>query len=452
MSTVEVVFRELLAGIQSSRIYFAGHARVSASASDILDAVRAHDAESGFVMGVDHGVPIVDQTPLPKAVDQIRPLLDSLSAWGSGGLYIRPDATEKDLTDLLGALAHPPPDEPNLPLFRGTSVGLLPESAVHDEDEDDDRPVLDLRWERARQSRESTVCLLERGVEDLREDLGLDVDEVGGAAHDLLNLVCTTPELALSQISMRGHDRYTFVHTVNVSVYTLAVARRYVRRAETMISLAQAALLHDVGKVAVPREVLYKQGSYTAEEWELMRAHPVRGAEILATTPGVDDLAVMAAFGHHLRYDGSGYPKVGAQMLRHPLVDLLAIADVYEALVAERPYKKRLPPDEAMSIIVRGAGRQFDARMVGAFVRAIGIFPAGTCVKLSDGREGIVSGTNPEDVARPPVRIPGGATAEIVDLADAELRRQGLRIVGTLSRAPRMAELAGAEAGVTTIV
>jgi len=235
---------------------------------------------------------------------------------------------------------------------------------------------------------------------------------------------------------------------VNVSVYTLAVARHHVRRAETMAALAQAALLHDVGKVAVPREVLYKKGPYTSEEWDLMRAHPVRGAEILAATPGVDDLAVMAAFGHHLRHDGSGYPKIGAPMGRHPLVSLLAIADVYEALVAERPYKRPMPPDEAIALIVREAGRQFDAALVGAFVRVIGIFPIGSYVRLSDGREGIIARVNPDALGQPVVRIAGedgdssDPRAEIVDLDDEACRRSALRVVGTMDRRPRVSELA----------
>jgi HD-GYP domain-containing protein (c-di-GMP phosphodiesterase class II) len=443
---LDLVLRELLSGIQSARVYFAGHQRVAASSEALVRAVKEAAPEKGLLLGLDEGVLVHGDRPLPDATARSPALVAALEAWGAGGLYLDVDAAEEDVAALLGALAFPPKGEDGSILPRAPGAGLLPEGSVREGvDPRAGAPTADPRFERSRQARRATCALLERTTEDLRDGVGIDVDEVGVAARETAELIASSPETALSLASMRGQDSYTFSHTVNVTVLTLVAARPYVRDLDTMLRLAQAALLHDVGKVEVPYEVLYKRGPYTPEEWAMMRTHPVRGAEILAGTKGVDDLAVMAAFGHHLRTDGSGYPPLAVPMRPHPFVGLLSIADVYEALTAERPYKKRMPPDRAMEILLKEAGRQFEARLVRAFARAVGMFPVGTYVRLSDGRTGLVARTFPEHPGLPRVRLleagESNEASETVDLASDEARARGLRIVATLDRAPSMEDL-----------
>jgi HD-GYP domain-containing protein (c-di-GMP phosphodiesterase class II) len=358
---------------------------------------------------------------------------------------VEPHASEEDVTELLGALAFPPPEDSEPIRLRRPGLGLLAPGAVREGPDEPPDPPAARAVERTRLGRRATCAVLERAMEDLRDDVGLDLDDVAGAAREMADLIGASPETALSMISMRGQDSYTFTHTVNVTVLSLVASRSFLSDLDALLRLAQAALLHDVGKVAVPYEVLYKQGSYTPEEWDLMRLHPVRGAEILSATEGVEDLAVMAAFGHHLRADGSGYPRLAVPMTPHPFVGLLSIADVYEALTAERPYKKRMPPHRAMATIVKEAGRQFDRELVRAFARAIGMFPVGTWVRLSNGRTGLVARTSPAHPGLPLVRTLEGegedVAGETFDLSAPECRERGLRVAGVLDRAPRIEDL-----------
>jgi HD-GYP domain-containing protein (c-di-GMP phosphodiesterase class II) len=448
MSAIDDVLRELLTGIQNARLYFVGHTRVSASASSLAKAASTVDAEEGLVLGLLDGVLVHATRPLLEATRQAEFLMKSLGAWNAGGIYIQPGATKEEVIDLIVALAFPPAKGEEPPRIMGTTAGLLGPGAVRDEKGNSEGDVVRHEWEKARQGRLSICQMLQRTSTDLEQGIDIDVGEVGAAARNLSDIITDRPHTAISQVSMQRQDDYTFTHTLNVAVFALTAAKPYVADASGLPSLAQAALLHDVGKVVVPREVLYKQGSYTPAEWEIMRSHPVRGAEILSGTEGVDDLAVMTAYGHHWRTDGSGYPKLQLPMRPHPFVSLLSIADVYEALTAERPYKQPMPPGKAMAVIIREAGRQFEASLVRAFVRSIGIFRVGTSVHLTDGRTGIVSRTAPGDPDLPLVHIVEGNdddTADgIIDLASETARARGLRITGTLEKKPSQRDVINA--------
>jgi HD-GYP domain-containing protein (c-di-GMP phosphodiesterase class II) len=448
MSSVDDVLRELLTGIQNARLYFVGHARVSASAASLVRAATALDPQGGFVLGLHDGVLVHDNRPLLEATEQAKSFVETLAAWNAGGVYVQPGASDDEVIDLLRALAFPPAPDDEPPRIMGAGAGMLGPGAVRDDTVGTGGDLVRREWEKARQSRLSICQMLHRTNADLRQKIDIDVEEVGAAARDLSEIVTERPQTALSLVSMKGHDEYTFTHSMNVAVFALTAAKPYVQDAAGLPALAQAALLHDVGKVAIPREILYKPGSYSPAEWEIMRSHPARGAEILSATNGVDDFAVMTALCHHMRTDGTGYPQLNLPMRPHPFVSLLSIADVYEALTAERPYKKPMPPAEAMATIIREAGRQFDAGLVRSFVRAIGIFPVGTFVRLSNGQTGVVARTSPDAPDRPRVRLVDGmdpdAVDGVIDLAAEAALGRDLRVVGTVDRAPPLTDVIAA--------
>jgi len=229
-----------------------------------------------------------------------------------------------------------------------------------------------------------------------------------------------TPLIALT--SIKDYDEYTFNHSVNVCIYTTALADSLTTDSSEVVSISQAALLHDVGKILIADEILYKPGRLSESEWQVMRQHPLVGAKILLEAQGVDELAVNVAFGHHLRHDRSGYPPVAREVQLDPVTELVNVVDVYEAVTAKRPYKKPFPPERVAEMLLEGAGKEFEALCVEAFVNFYGVYPPGTRIRLSDGAEARVLMASPEDPFRPRVQVvqdPEGQpldTLEIVEI------------------------------------
>jgi len=178
--------------------------------------------------------------------------------------------------------------------------------------------------------------------------------------------------------AIEAKDRYTSGHSSRVSrlARDLAVAAGLPQGAADTI--AQAGLLHDLGKISIPEDILRKPGALTPEEWEIMRRHPVTSAQIVAPLEFFDQGAVILRH-HHERYDGSGYPDgLRADMI--PIgARIVAIADVYDALTSDRPYRNRLPHAEAVRYLRAEGGRTLDGELVGLFVELFGGAGAARC-------------------------------------------------------------------------
>jgi HD-GYP domain-containing protein (c-di-GMP phosphodiesterase class II) len=167
----------------------------------------------------------------------------------------------------------------------------------------------------------------------------------------------------------------------------------------------ESVLLHDVGKMLVPPEILNKPGKLTPEEFEIMKLHVDRGVDVLqGTFPDRPELAVVAAE-HHERYDGSGYPKGlrGSEISQWGQVS--AVADVYDALTSERCYKSAMPTVKAVSLIYRLRGGDFNPHCVDKFIECVGIYPIGTLVRLNTREIGVVTSVRHEDLLRPCVKV-----------------------------------------------
>gem|GEM_PF-157826 len=164
-------------------------------------------------------------------------------------------------------------------------------------------------------------------------------------------------------------DEYTENHCYRVSVYAAKIAQYLGLTEEQIEDLRAAALIHDIGKLKVSREILYKAAKLTQEEFEEMKRHVTSATELLNPLQGTFGRIIPIILAHHEKYDGSGY--LGLKGHEIPLeAKILAVADVYDALISDRPYKKGLPPFEAKEIIVKGAGTHFDPQVVAAFVQA----------------------------------------------------------------------------------
>jgi putative nucleotidyltransferase with HDIG domain len=205
--------------------------------------------------------------------------------------------------------------------------------------------------------------------------------------------------------AMQKHDNYTFTHMVNVSILTMGQARALGMDGRRLREVGLAALMHDIGKVRTPVEILNKPEKLTEQEFALMQRHTTDGAQILRRTPEMPSMAPIVAFEHHLRLDGSGYPQ-GVQRTSLNLATMLcSIADVYDAMRSQRTYQQAFPNERVLAVMKQKDGQQFDQHLVRRFVQLIGIYPPGTLVRLDSNEIAVVVRVHAPDPYRPTVRV-----------------------------------------------
>lgn len=209
----------------------------------------------------------------------------------------------------------------------------------------------------------------------------------------------------VSLVRIKSKDNYTYLHSVAVGTLMVAFGKQLNLDPALRRDLGLAGLLHDLGKVAIPAEILNKPGRLTEEEFERIKTHPVVGARILGSIKSIPEIAVDVCRHHHERIDGKGYPDgiSGDEITLYERMG--AICDVYDAVTSERSYKNAWEPAEALRQMVAWKGSQFDPKLFDQFVRLIGIYPVGTLVQLKSHRLGVIISQSQESLLKPVVRV-----------------------------------------------
>jgi len=237
-----------------------------------------------------------------------------------------------------------------------------------------------------------------------------------GAARKIIDslakMVSQDRTSLLALTALKKYDNYTFTHMVNVSALSMAQARALNITGPLLREFGFAALMHDIGKVNTPTEVLNKPDKLTREEFEIMKRHVVDGAHILRRTPEMPALAPIVAFEHHLKQDMSGYPEnIGTRSL-NLCTQIVSIADVFDALRSNRVYRQGLPTSRIRAIMGEQGGPALNARLLKRFINLIGLFPVGTLVRLDSDELGVVTAEHPSDPFRPQVKVITDCRAE----------------------------------------
>ncbi len=243
---------------------------------------------------------------------------------------------------------------------------------------------------------------------------------------DLAQAVAQNRTALMALTSIRTSDTYTFTHMINVSILTMAQARGLGIDGALLREFGVAGLMHDIGKVRTPQEILTKPDRLDDRETAVMRRHVLDGAEILRKTPDITPLAPIVAFEHHLRADGSGYPAGVSRSTQNLATMLTAISDVYDAMRSRRHYQRSFPSERVLAVLQRNEGREFDPNLVRRFVQLMGIYPVGSMVRLNTGALGVVVRAYPLDPYKPRVKVvfaPDGRRLEVpfdIDLWEVE--------------------------------
>ena len=242
-------------------------------------------------------------------------------------------------------------------------------------------------------------------IRHLKAGEPIDITPLAAVAEEMVDTMFTHGDAMLCLARIRAKDAYLMEHSMNVAIL-LANFGRYLDLDRSVLKeLTLGGLLHDVGKIMTPDEVLNKPGKLTDEEFAVMRQHVVHSYEILSNTPGITATMLEVAANHHERLDGTGYPQrlKGEQLSLYTRMS--GIVDVYDAVTADRVYKQGMQPTQAFRILLKGINHHFDAELVTKFIKCMGVYPVGTLVQLSNQRLAIVMQRNPHEPLKPVVKV-----------------------------------------------
>jgi putative nucleotidyltransferase with HDIG domain len=407
------LLRRFAAAVRSAQLYSSGHPIIGRNLEAFADAVRSiHASHSPAVIGIVGNEVIVDDLPMAKA-DTLGPLVRRLQQSEVERVTIDAGVTASELGAFIDALIASEPREreaaavpfPPLPHIR---VGRVTVERKREED------LTDIAALRRLYNDAVAVAgdLWNSAQTEGQPDATMAATMVDGLAH----AVAENRTALLALTTLQEYDNYTFTHMVNVSILTMGQARGLGMDGALLRELGLAALMHDIGKVRTPLDILTKPDRLSDEEMTIMKRHTVDGAEILRQTPDVPALAPVVAFEHHLRRDGSGYPDGVTRAQLNIGTMLCSIADVYDAMRSQRSYQRAFPSDRILAVLQRNDGRQFDQHLVRRFAQLIGIYPAGTLVRLNSGEIAVVLRVYAPDPFRPRVRVIFAADGSRLDL------------------------------------
>lgn len=227
---------------------------------------------------------------------------------------------------------------------------------------------------------------------------------------------------------IREKDNYLLEHSVNLSVLMSLFGRYRKLSPDALHQTIVGALLHDIGKILTPDEVLHKAGPLSPEEFEVMKAHARHSRDILKATEGIGELAIITAAEHHERMDGSGYPEglKGDEISIYGR--MVAITDVYDAITADRVYHQGMTPTQGLKKLLEWSGTHLDQALVYEFIRCIGVYPVGSLVLLESGKLGVVTEANDDDQRLPVVRVMHHSRLDMpIPIETLDLARPGVQ-------------------------
>jgi len=368
IETINAAMLELQSAVLSRALYPAGHPRIRSSEekAHALFVEILSSLPEITVFAVDDRV-VFGEEVLPSSSSLVHSLFGMLRQRGVDQITIRAGLETAEVQQLLDALAAPFGEATSLvesshlalgAILRGGGNEPSVETSVSAEEADALMAVqaagaLAGIWNGIYASRQFSASILG--------------DVVSTLSRGVSDSSCAILPLAV----VKGYDEYTFVHIINVGILSISLAEALGFSGQTTHDLGIAALLHDVGKMAVPPEILNKSGRFTDEEFKAMQVHPAEGARMLLRTRGVPDLAPVVAYEHHVRYDGGGYPRVPSGWKLSLASRICQIADVYDALRTDRPYRDGMSVEKITRIMKGDSGTYFDPELLRIFLERV---------------------------------------------------------------------------------
>ena len=397
----EEVLRRMASGVRAGQLYAREHPLLGKSVDGLLAGLKPLlQAAPSVAVGIVGDELVVADTPMPKASASMGELIRRLKDQQIERISFDRGVTAEEVLAFMLALAAMTGKGggdhtlawPHIRLGRLTA-----------DERRDDGVASDMAA--IRRLYANSVRAAETVWDSAATEGGPDLPAALQTVDGLADAISQNRTAVVALTAMRSYDNYTFTHMVNVAILTMGQARALGIDGKLLREFGLSALMHDIGKVRTPKEILNKPEKLTDEEFAIMRRHTVDGAEILRQTPEMPVLAPVVAFEHHLRLDGTGYPR-GVQRTALNLGTMLcSIADVYDAMRSQRGYQEAFATDRILAVLKRNDGEQFDQHLVRRFVQLLGIYPPGTLVRLSTGEIAVVVQVHAPDPYRPRVRV-----------------------------------------------
>ena len=421
----------LLKGLVSLRkltgMYPAGHPAITQKLDELDGSVQRHLRHSEVLrLDVIHGDAHLDGFSFRHDSEANTRIIKELTALGIDSVHISRGVTPDDLLKLSGFLWDLKDGSGG-----GTMAAQLGTRAIRHISLARLVP-LDTRW-RAEQWAEApkdiydpdyaeSIDLMQQTFEQVQEGRELKLDTIRHIVELLIKKVAGSSAALAQILAVKLYENLTYCHSVNVATLSLLLARQVGFDEKTTAAIGEAALLHDIGKTRIPLELIRKPGALDKRERALMESHTTFGAEILVEVNGLRPLTPTVALEHHRGVKGSGYPELGDRV-PHFMSQLVAVADIYEAVTGARTYQEPGQPEQACLVLARLAGGKLNAALVKAFVAAVTFFPVGSVVRTSRDETGVVIETSPEEPLHPIIalvasdfgRLPGQVNTAVRD-------------------------------------
>lgn len=254
-------------------------------------------------------------------------------------------------------------------------------------------------------NRRRAVMVLKNTVASYQKASVLDIAPLKRVLRDLVTEIILHRESMIHHLDTRTLQDYIYAHSVNTCILSVLIAVNMGYSESKLNDLALGVILHDIGMMMLPDNLLLKTGSYTPEESKQVQQHPETGFNILRTLPEIPTTVAHIAFQHHERVDGKGYPRNLSADKIIEFAKVAAVADIFDALVADRPYRKGMLPHEAYEVMMTLANTYVDQEILHLFLTHVAIYPLGSVVLLDNGQHAVVTQVRQKLQTRPHVRL-----------------------------------------------
>jgi putative nucleotidyltransferase with HDIG domain len=394
--------RRLAAGMRAAELYSPQHPLVQRSVTALSAAAAAFLTDaSAVVVGFIGDDVVVNDARLDKGSASLTGFVRGLRDREIEKITFHRGVATEEIQSFLAELADRRSRKPIAERLAARGVTRLAIGKLSIEDVAEDS----LGIEAARRVYGDAVTSAESLWNQAQAGDKPDPETARKIIDSLANIVNQDRTSLMALTALKKYDNYTFTHMVNVAALAMAQARALNLEGPLLREFGFAALMHDIGKVNTPLEILNKPGKLTDNEFKVMKRHVVDGAHILRRTPEMPALAPVVAFEHHLKQDLSGYPENVGHRKLNLCTMIVSIADVFDALRSNRPYREGLATARIRSIMGEQGNPAFNQVLLRRFVNLMGLFPIGTIVRLNTDEVGVVTAEHPEDPFRPQVKI-----------------------------------------------
>jgi HD-GYP domain-containing protein (c-di-GMP phosphodiesterase class II) len=417
------------AALRSLKLYPVENAQVQKALDELVSATRhLLDVEHELELRLQGEFIFVNATRLRLALENYASFSHVLSVMrtcGVGTIRLEDQVDRRELQILVSLLLAHAAREASPDKVYEISAKLSEAGATHITVEppfetDENLADSERAKEAAKRTYARSVAVTREVINSLRLGRTANVKRVKRAVQAIVDQVLNNESSLLGLTTLRDYDEYTFVHSVNVCIFSVALGRKLGLTKLQLYDLGMTALFHDVGKSRVPLEVLNKEGGLTEDEWRILQAHPWLGVLTLFGLRGYGEIpyrGMIVALEHHMKIDLTGYPKAIRPRTLSIFSKIVAVADGFDAATSRRVYQTvPIQPDQVLKEMWENPRRGYDQVVVKAFINLIGVYPVGTCVILDTYEVALVHAANPDTsfLHRPVVRVVASADGAIL--------------------------------------